>query len=131
MYLAQGIECSNGRRHNLVGKLPQWTRMSAQLKALSYVEVTLAQDSLLGKQGDRLRGHEFHYSELIDDTVVQEGWSRPYLVSRRRSGATTLEGFQSGSTVASYVHAHFASQPRALEHFVAVCAASGVQEAAI
>ncbi len=121
MYLAQGIECNGGRRHRLVGMLPQWTRMSARLKALSYVEVTLTQDSLFGKEGDRLRGHEFHYSELIDDTAVQEPWSRPYLVMRRRSGPAVPEGFQNGGTVASYVHVHFASQPKALEHFVSVC----------
>jgi len=124
MYLAQGIECGNGERHCLVGLLPKWTRMLNRRKALSYVEVTLTRDSLFGKRGDRLRGHEFHYSELVGDPIEERGWRQPYLVQRRRSDEATLEGFQNGSIVASYVHAHFASRPGAVDHFVSACGAN-------
>jgi cobyrinic acid a,c-diamide synthase len=122
MYLAQGIECGDNGSHALVGLLPQWTRMLDRRKALSYVEVTLTRDSLLGKQGKQLRGHEFHYSELCGELTENSGWSHPYSVKRRRSDASVLEGFQRGKTVASYVHAHFASLPGAVEHFVSACA---------
>ena len=87
MYLAQGIECGDAARHKLVGLLPQWTRMLDRRKALSYVEVTLTRDSLFGKQGERLRGHEFHYSELLDHPIEDGGWNHPYSVKRRRSDA--------------------------------------------
>jgi cobyrinic acid a,c-diamide synthase len=123
MYLAQGIECRDAGRHALVGLLPQWTRMLDRRKALSYVEVTLTRDSLLGRQGESLRGHEFHYSELFGEPTDEGKWSHPYSVKRRRSDASELEGFQRGRTVASYVHAHFASRPGAVEHFVAACGA--------
>jgi len=123
MYLAQGIEGSNRERHALVGLLPTWTRMLQRRKALSYVEVTLTRDSLLGKKGEKFRGHEFHYSELVGNLSESRAWTPPYLVKRRRSGAATLEGFQNRSTVASYVHAHFASLPGAVEHFVSACTA--------
>ncbi|MCX6910431.1 MAG: cobyrinate a,c-diamide synthase [Verrucomicrobia bacterium] len=62
MYLAKGIETSDGARHTLLGLLPAWTRMCSRRKSLGYVEVTLSQDSLWGRCGERLRGHEFHYS---------------------------------------------------------------------
>jgi cobyrinic acid a,c-diamide synthase len=123
MYLAQGIECGDAARHKLVGLLPQWTRMLDRRKALSYVEVTLTRDSLFGKQGERLRGHEFHYSELLGHTIEDGGWNHPYSAKRRRSDAAVLEGFQRGRTVASYVHAHFASRSSAVMHFVSACAA--------
>lgn len=123
MYLANGIECGDAARHLLVGLLPQWTRMLDRRKALSYVEVTLTQDSLFGKQGERLRGHEFHYSELIGNATDDGGWNHPYSVKRRRSNAAISEGFQRGRVLASYVHAHFASRPSTVEHFVSACAA--------
>ena len=123
MYLAQGIECRDAARHTLVGLLPQWTRMLDRRKALAYVEVTLTRDSLFGRQGEGLRGHEFHYSELIGDPIDDGAWNPPYSVKRRRSDAAILEGFQRGKTVASYVHAHFASRNGAVEHFVSTCAA--------
>jgi len=69
MYLAEGIETLDGRRHALAGVLPLWTRMRERRKALGYVEVTLTQDALWGARGTTLRGHEFHYSELVS----QEG----------------------------------------------------------
>jgi cobyrinic acid a,c-diamide synthase len=122
MYLAQGIECRDERRHALAGLLPQWTRMLDRRKALSYVEVTLTRDSLLGKRSEVLRGHEFHYSELVGHPSEEGGWSRPYSVKRQRSDVSVFEGFQRGRVLASYVHAHFASRPGAVEHFVGACA---------
>lgn len=123
MYLAQGIECSDAARHTLVGLLPQWTRMLDRRKALAYVEVTLTRDSLFGRQGEKLRGHEFHYSELVGDPIDGGAWNPPYSLKRRLSDAAILEGFQRGMTVASYVHAHFASRTGAVEHFVSACTA--------
>ena len=124
MYLSQGIECLDGTRVPLVGVLPFWTRMLDRLKSLGYVEVTLSGASLFGSAGDRLRGHEFHYSELMSDEPVGNGWEDVYRGQRRRSQAIVREGFQRGQTLASYVHVHFASRPDAVEHFVSTCVAS-------
>lgn len=121
MYLSQGIECLDGTRVPLVGLLPFWTRMLDRLKSLGYVEFTLSGDSLFGRAGDRLRGHEFHYSELLGDASIHDGWEDVYRGQRRRSPAIMREGFQRGRTLASYVHVHFASHPDAVEHFVSTC----------
>lgn len=115
MYLSEGIEALDGKRHRLLGLLPAWTRMREKRQSLGYVEVTLTRDCLLGRTGERLRGHEFHYSELIG---VPEGWETAYELRYRRSDNTVAEGFQRGSVLASYAHIHFASQPRAVAHFV-------------
>jgi len=123
MYLAQGIETRDGRRFELVGLLPHWTRMLDRLRSLGYVEVTLLQDSLFGRRGTSLRGHEFHYSELVDDPAASGLWTAAYLKSHRRALSPEPEGFQRGRVLASYVHTHFASRPGAAEHFVSVCRA--------
>jgi cobyrinic acid a,c-diamide synthase len=117
--LSRGIE-ANGVFHPLAGILPARTRMLPAKKALGYVEVTLTADSLWGCHGDILRGHEFHYSELIDDPASDPAWRRVYAF-RRRSDAVDFEGFQNGAILASYMHLHFASRPAAVARFIERC----------
>jgi cobyrinic acid a,c-diamide synthase len=95
--------------------------MLGRLKSLGYVEFTLSEDSLFGRAGDLLRGHEFHYSELIGEALFDNGWQDVYRGQRRRSASIMREGFQRGRTLASYVHVHFASRPHAVESFVSNC----------
>jgi cobyrinic acid a,c-diamide synthase len=114
MYLAQGIETVDGRRHPLLGLLPAWTRMRSRRQSLGYVEITLTRECLWGQPGERLRGHEFHYSELVNDP----DWPTAYDLRYRRSDRVSHEGFQRGPLLASYTHLHFASRPGAVEQFV-------------
>ena len=67
VYLSQGVETKNGTKYKFVGLLPAWTKMHDRFSALGYVDITLTEKSLFGGLGDRLRGHRFHYSELMDD----------------------------------------------------------------
>jgi cobyrinic acid a,c-diamide synthase len=124
MYLAQGIETRDGKRYPLVGVLPEWVRMLDRRKSLGYVEVSLTRDSLLGAAGSMLRGHEYHYSELLGDPTADRQWTTSYRVKRRLSEAEESEGFQSGNTLASYIHLHLASRPDSVERFVAACHAA-------
>jgi cobyrinic acid a,c-diamide synthase len=48
-----------------------------------------------------------------------------YTVRRRRGGEVTREGYRIGTTLASYVHAHWASNPLAAQGFVAACTEHG------
>ena len=118
MYLAEGIETVEGTRHRLTGLLPAWTRMCRQRQSLGYVEVALTDDSLWGKRGQTLRGHEFHYSELLGNPATDSGWQTVYEASYRRQDRPVREGFQRGSILASYIHLHFASRPEAVQHFI-------------
>lgn len=122
MYLAQGIETLSGKRYPLVGLLPNWTRMATRLESLGYVEVTLTGDSLMGLQGTRLRGHEFHYSRLIGNPVDDASWHSVYALKHRHSESAALEGFQHNRILASYVHLHWASHSETVEHFIECCA---------
>ncbi|MBM4313927.1 MAG: cobyrinate a,c-diamide synthase [Deltaproteobacteria bacterium] len=121
MYLSRGLLFQDGRFHPFLGILPCRTRMLAAKKALGYVEVTLKADSLWGRQGDRFRGHEFHYSELMDDPAVDPSWRRVYALKRRRSEAVEQEGYQKGAVLASYTHLAYAAQPAAIEHVLKQC----------
>jgi len=120
MYLSRGIEVGD-QYHPFAGVLPARTRMRAGKKALGYVEVTLRNDSLWGGSGDTFRGHEFHYSELIDNPTADPRWEAIYQVRRPRQEALETEGFQRGAILASYLHLHFASRPAAINHFIERC----------
>lgn len=120
MYLSQGIEAEDGFSPFL-GILPARTRMLAGKKALGYVEIMLTADSLWGRSGDVFRGHEFHYSELIDNPAADAAWRTVYALRRRRSGTLEAEGFQKGAILASYTHLAYASHPAAVEHFLQQC----------
>jgi cobyrinic acid a,c-diamide synthase len=120
MYLCREIEDLEGRRHPMTGCLPFVIRMLPHLKSLGYREVTLARDTLLGPAGQTLRGHEFHYSEIIDDTTVGE---RVYQVQNRDRAAKRTEGYLARRTLGSYFHLHWGSFPPTARHFVESCLA--------
>jgi cobyrinic acid a,c-diamide synthase len=120
MYLSRGVE-ADSRFYPFAGLLPARTRMLPGRKALGYVEAALTADSLWGRRGDVLRGHEFHYSELIDDPLSDPAWRKVYSIRRRRTDAVETEGYQNGAILASYLHLHFASRPPAVARFLERC----------
>jgi cobyrinic acid a,c-diamide synthase len=117
MYLSRGIELTSGARVPMTGVIPLWTRMRDKLKSLGYVEVQLREDGFLGRAGTAFRGHEFHYSEVIEDRSAREGWRPPYSARARRTDGPLAVGFMKGRVTASYVHAHFASRPHCVRAF--------------
>jgi cobyrinic acid a,c-diamide synthase len=121
MYLSEVIGTRDNNSCPMVGIVPARTRMLDRIKSLGYVEVALQEDSLWGKKGDLLRGHEFHYSELIMTPAGKDGWRPVYDMTYRRTSAVYQEGFQKGNILASYVHLHLASRPAALEEFLTIC----------
>jgi cobyrinic acid a,c-diamide synthase len=44
-----------------------------------------------------------------------------YVVRRPRTGTTDDEGYGTGTVLASYVHAHWASNPAVADAFVGAC----------
>jgi cobyrinic acid a,c-diamide synthase len=119
MYLAGAIRTLDGRSHEMVGLVPGVAAMERKLQALGYVEVETTARTPLGEPGLRFRGHQFRYSTL--QGAQTEGLA--YRVRRRRGDSTAKEGYGQGSVLASYVHAHWASNPMAAEGFVSACVA--------
>jgi cobyrinic acid a,c-diamide synthase len=120
MYLAREIRTRDGECHAMVGLIPGDVVVHAKLQALGYVDVETRAPTILGPAGLGFRGHQFRYSEL---TSLPAGGDRRYLVRRRRDGAVHEEGYAMRNVLASYVHAHWASNPVAAEGFVEACAA--------
>lgn len=120
MVLGRFIETHEGERHTMVGLLPFGTRMLRQRKALGYTEVLFQRPCLLGPEGTVMRGHEFHYSEIIE-AVEDPDLSFAYRIRKRKLELERQEGYMKGSMLASYVHLHWGSNPSAAVTFVEQC----------
>jgi cobyrinic acid a,c-diamide synthase len=111
MYLARAIRTLDGRTHEMVGVFEGEAIMKEKLAALGYVEVETLAPTVLGPAGLRFRGHQFRYSELV--TAADAAPQGAYAVRRPHAGEVTREGYRVGNVLASYVHAHWASNPLA------------------
>lgn len=100
MYLGKEIADLEENQFPMCNIFSFATRMLPKLKSLGYVEITPAEDFLFLKKGQTVRGHEFHYSEIID---IPESLSSIYI--SRPKGKTA--GFRLKNTLASYTHLHF------------------------
>jgi cobyrinic acid a,c-diamide synthase len=110
MYLTEGIVDFEGRFHPMAGIFPTKARMLKKRKALGYVEIEALEDGL-----SKIRGHEFHYSEIDDMPPSVE---RAYRVTKANGGEVWAEGYIYRNTLASYVHLHFGSNREWAERFV-------------
>jgi cobyrinic acid a,c-diamide synthase len=120
MLLSRFIVTVDGERFPMAAILPFGTRMLGRRKALGYTEILVREPCLLGDPGTRLRGHEFHYSEIIEETD-EVPMARAYELQGRHGGGKVREGYQVGSALASYVHVHFGSAPGVAGSLVAAC----------
>lgn len=118
MYLSQGIYDSAGIYHEMAGALPFETRMKERRSYLGYRTVLLKEDCMLGREGSRLRGHEFHYSEIIAEPATASGddLCKVFSVYDRYECDVKEEGYLYKNTLASYIHLHFGSNAGAADN---------------
>ena len=117
MYLGKGLKDLKGKKYEMVGVFPWVSRMLEKRKSLGYREVKVVDCQFL-KKGHKIRGHEYHYSEI--DEPPQK-IKRCYQLTPHTSRLTASEGYLCKNTLASYIHLHFASNPKFAEGFVRAC----------
>jgi len=98
----------------MVGAIARQSVMSTEPGGLviGYREATALRDTLLTRQGEVMRGHEFHYSCLSAPLTQEEA---AYEFTTRGQ----VEGFAHGNLLASYLHLSFSGFPVAAQRFVA------------
>jgi cobyrinic acid a,c-diamide synthase len=104
MYLSRGIHDAEGAFHPMCGVLPAECRMGTRRAALGYREVTVTEAGPLGPAGARLKGHEFHYSQIDADALARAGVATTLSLARRGGGSPQAEGWRVGRTWATYAH---------------------------
>ena len=118
MFLGNKLITVNAKECPMVGLLDITTKMLDRFKTLGYVQVDLLQNSLWGTKDTRIRGHEFHYSEITGPLENNSSLQKIYSVKRRSGSESSIEGFQKQNILASYMHLHFASQPQTVKNFI-------------
>ena len=118
MYLGKGLKDFKGKKYEMVGVFPWVSRMLEKRKSLGYREVRVIDGCPFLKKGQKILGHEYHYSEI--DTFSDK-IKRVYQFTVHGSQVTGKEGYLYKNTLASYVHLHFASNPKFAEGFVRTC----------
>jgi len=139
MYLTEGIYDFGDVFYPMAGAFPLKTKMTKGRAKLGYREVTLKHDSILGAKGASLRGHEFHYSEIVNSgeagkrgstevTSELTGLCASALFYSLKDGSGKIlpdEGYQVKNTLGSYIHIHFGSNNSAIAknfiQFIKVC----------
>ncbi|MBO6902341.1 MAG: cobyrinate a,c-diamide synthase [Rhizobiaceae bacterium] len=66
MVLGKALEDADGVTHEMLGLLGHSTSFAMRRMNLGYRRATLAQDCVLGRKGEAVRGHEFHYARVTD-----------------------------------------------------------------
>jgi cobyrinic acid a,c-diamide synthase len=116
MYLCESIRTLDGARWPMAALIPGTA-------VIGYVEVETSADSILGPARAKFRGHQFRYSTL-EGARAEDRVENVYKVKPRWGGAPFAEGYRIGNLLASYVHAHWASNPAIAEALVRSCVAS-------
>ena len=112
MYLCNRLIDLEGLTHRMAGLFPFTTRMNKRLRKLGYRNVELLRDSILGKKGSHLFGHEFHYSAIESN---DNGERSAALVPLYKLDNNSYEGYHCGSAIGSYIHLHFGKVPEMIE----------------
>jgi len=120
MYLTEGIYDFDNNYHPMAGIFPFSTKMKKGRSRLGYREAALQDDSMIGAMGTTLRGHEFHYSEVVEssDAPPASTLSLIYNVKNGEGAELNNEGYRVQNTLGSYIHMHFGSSDKTAHNFI-------------
>ena len=116
MYLMNFLTDFDGKIYEMCGVIPNQAAMTDKLQTVGYVEATLDRDCVIGKRGDKLHAHEFHFSTAGDTAT-----GKIFHCEKLRTGAKYFAGYADKNIAASYLHIHFAGCPDAAKNFVNAC----------
>ncbi|MCG1003712.1 MULTISPECIES: cobyrinic acid a,c-diamide synthase [Halobacterium] len=102
MALAESLTTTDGETHEMAGVLPANVTMRERYQALDHVELRARGDALTASAGQRLRGHEFHYSEA----AVASDARFAFDVERGTGITDEQDGLTEHRTLGTYAHVH-------------------------
>ncbi|UUP19738.1 cobyrinate a,c-diamide synthase [Nitratireductor thuwali] len=101
MVLGRALEDADGITHPMLGLLDHVTSYAKRKMNLGYRQARLTRDCPIGKAGETIRGHEFHYSRL-----VEPGNDEPLAELADGQGrALGRSGARRGNVSGTYFHA--------------------------
>ncbi len=101
MVLGEGLVDAGGARHEMLGLLGHATSFQKRRMNLGYRRARLTTGSALGPAGAAVRGHEFHYAQVIEpgaDAVLAE-------IADGQGNALGASGARRGHVSGTFFHA--------------------------
>jgi len=117
MYLTDFITDFENRSHKMVGLLNARTVMTKGL-TLNYTLADVIADNPLSRVNDVLKGHEFHYSKILE---IPKDVRFAYRMKIGIGIDGKHDAWLEHKVLASYMHMHFAYQRRLVKNFLRAC----------
>ncbi len=116
MYLAKSIKNFDGKINQMLGWFNFDCEMTKRLQRFGYNELSLKQDSMLGKKGATIRTHEFHRSKIVNDKNIDTLFS----ISKKTYYDTKQWecGYIKSNGTAGYPHFHFYANRNFAKSFI-------------
>lgn len=114
MYLHESVKDIEGVAFPMVGVIQGESFYTGKLVRFGYIELEAKTNNVLLNQGEKMKGHEFHY---WDSTNPGDS----YLASKPLRKTQWNCVVSQGKMVAGYPHVHFYSNLEAAERFVNAC----------
>jgi cobyrinic acid a,c-diamide synthase len=116
MYLSKSIRDLEGNTYSMVGVFDFEVVMTKRLQRFGYVEAEVSTDNVLFKKGEKIKGHEFHYSRI-------EGFPQnaSYTVNKPGKEEKWECGFVYKNTLASFVHIDLYAYKDGVKRFLDKC----------
>ena len=112
MYLNKTITDFEDKTKTMASLIPGKTEMTKKLVSMGYRKAELIENCIMGKKGNILTGHEFHYSRYIP-SEKSEGLSAVNYIE-----GNVNDGYVKNNLFASFLHFHFAANIEAAEYFI-------------
>lgn len=109
MYLGKQLNL-NDKTYPMVGALPITFGLQKKPLAHGYTIVEVQKDNPYFRQKDVFKGHEFHYSKVLD--ISQEGVDFAFDVKRGKGIVDNKDGICYKNVLASYTHLHATGTPQ-------------------
>src|SRR6185369_12837900 len=100
MVLGRSLTDAAGKAHPMLGLLPVETSFARRKLHLGYRQITLCNDAPLGRKGDGMRGHEFHYASV----TAQDAEGRLFTACDAAGRDIGAYGHRRGSVCGSFLH---------------------------
>ncbi|MDR0911826.1 MAG: hydrogenobyrinic acid a,c-diamide synthase (glutamine-hydrolyzing) [Methanobrevibacter sp.] len=112
IYLSKAID-----DRKMCDVIPYNSIMTDKVQGLNYVIAEATKDSLIAKKGEIFRGHEFHYTKLLNAFNAKFVFN----VKRGRGidkiNGSYYDGIAIKNTLANYIHIHACSMPNFAYNF--------------
>ena len=115
MYLMRELVDFSGKSFAMCGVIDGVATMTGKLQMVGYVDAEILRDCVIGRIGDKIHAHEFHFS------TAEISAAEIFRCTRLRTGKEYLAGAVIKNVVASYLHIHLAGCPNVAKNFFDAC----------